>query len=313
MTLQVGCIGLGVFGARIAERLAEEGFPTMIYDAQSDPIRYFIIKSASAADIADAPAMMAELCDVVITVLPTAADVREVALGRAGLVEAASRNCILVDMGTSGAAETKALAEELAPRGIPVLEAPACGTPMDARAGKLIIPVGGEEALIERCMPVFGVLGRKVLRTGPVGSAHAGAALAEYLRASTVLAAGEALLIARKLGMTPQALVDICSAFDVLGPAVAQTLREDVATGRFNSGHTLDMTVRHLDLTLEFGKDLPLRFAALCREMWTAARRERGSEDDYTTIVRWLEKAAAKPGAGAEAGGDTEPMPQPSS
>ena len=205
MVIRVGCIGLGVFGARIAARLAEEGFFPMVYDAHSDPIRYFLLKTS--ADIADAPTMMAEACDMVITVLPTAADVRAVALGRASLADAKRPRCVLVDMGTSGAAETKALAEALAPRGIPVLEAPVCGTPMDAKAGRLIIPVGGEEALIERCMPVFQALGRQVLRTGPLGSAHAGAALAEYLRAAGMLAAGEALAVAHKLGMAPQALV----------------------------------------------------------------------------------------------------------
>src|SRR4051794_28187076 len=103
MALRVGCIGLGVLGARIAARLAGEGFYPMVYDAHSDPLRFFILKTS--ADIADGPAMMAEACDVVITVLPTAADVRQVALGRSGLAVAAKPRCVLIDMGTSGAAE----------------------------------------------------------------------------------------------------------------------------------------------------------------------------------------------------------------
>jgi 3-hydroxyisobutyrate dehydrogenase len=301
MALSVGCIGLGVLGARVAARLAGEGFYPMVYDAHSDPIRFFILKTS--ADIADTPASMAEACDVVITVLPTAGDVREVALGRAGLADATKPRCVLVDMGTSGAAETKALAEALAPRGIPMLEAPVCGTPMDARAGRLVIPVGGEEALIERCLPVLQALGQKVLRSGPIGSAHAGAALAEYLRAAGLLAAAEALLIARGLGMTPQALLDLGNAFGALAPALAETLQRDVVAGRFDSGHTLGTAVGHLDgaLALAEGFGLSPRFAALCRELWAAARAARGPEADTTTIVRWLETAAAKPPADAVA------------
>jgi len=296
MALRVGCIGLGVLGARVAARLAGEGFYPMIYDAHSDPIRYFILKTS--ADIADAPAMMAEACDVVITVLPTAADVREAALGRAGLADAAKPRCVLVDMGTSGAAETKALADALAPRGIPVLEAPVCGTPMDAKAGRLIIPVGGEEAVVERCMPVLRVLGEQVLRTGPVGSAHAAAALAEYLRAASLLAAAEATVIAGKLGMSAQALLDLGKSFGVLAPALTETLQRDVVGGRYDSGHTLGTTVGHLDTAVALAERAGLspRFATLCRELWTAARDARGPEDDTTTMVRWLESAARSPG-----------------
>lgn len=298
MALRVGCIGLGVFGARVAERLAEEGFFPMVYDAQSDPIRYFLIKTS--ADIADAPAMMAEFCDVVLTVLPRAADVREAALGRAGLATAKKPRCVLVDLGTSGEAETRALAAALAPRGIPMVEAPACGTPMDARAGRLVIPVGGDDAAIERCMPALNVLARAVLRTGPLGSAHAGAALAEYLRAASLLAAGEALLMARTLGMTPQELVENGKALGVLAPAIADTLA-DLAKGR-DSGHTIGTVVGHLDIAHELAAraGLTLRFEALCRELWTAAQGARGTEADITTIVRLLEQMASPPAAPQE-------------
>jgi 3-hydroxyisobutyrate dehydrogenase-like beta-hydroxyacid dehydrogenase len=302
MAIRVGCIGLGVLGARIAARLAEEGFPLMIYDASSEPIRYFILKTS--ADIADAPAMMAEACDVVITVLPTAAEVREVALGRSGLALAPTKRCVLVDMGTSGAAAIKALADELAPRGIPVIEAPVCGTPMDAKAGKLTIPVAGDDALIERCMPVFRALGERVLRTGPLGSANASAALAGYMRAASLLALGEALLIARRSGMAPQVLLEACNSLGALGPTVGDMLQRRIMTGRFDSGETIGTVVEQLDIALALAEraELSPQFAALCRELWKGAWRERGSEDDCTTIVRWLETASAKPPAAADSG-----------
>jgi len=296
MAIAVGCIGLGVMGARIAARLVQQGFPLMIYDGSSGPVRYFIMKMA-AADIAATPAAMAEMCDVVITVLPSAAEVRDVALGQIGLVHGFRAGGTLIDMGTSGGEEMKKLAAELAPRGITLIEAPVCGTPMEAKAGKLLIPVAGNAEAIDRFMPVFEALGR-VERTGALGSATAAAALTDYLRTASLLAACEALLLARQAGMEPPALVAHFEASGLLSPVLADTLKQQILTRKFASGQTLDTVLTDLKNALALARDAGanLRFAALCHEMWGAAHRERGSEEDYTAILRWLEaNAPAKP------------------
>ena len=296
MAIAVGCIGLGVMGARIAARLVQQGFPLMIYDGSSGPVRYFIMKMA-AADIAATPAAMAEMCDVVITVLPSVAEVRDVALGQIGLVHGFRAGGTLIDMGTSGGEEMKKLAAELAPRGITLIEAPVCGTPMEAKAGKLLIPVAGNAEAIDRFMPVFEALGR-VERTGALGSATAAAALTDYLRTASLLAACEALLLARQAGMEPPALVAHFEASGLLSPVLADTLKQQILTRKFASGQTLDTVLTDLKNALALARDAGanLRFAALCHEMWGAAHRERGSEEDYTAILRWLEaNAPAKP------------------
>jgi len=298
MALAVGCIGLGVMGARIAARLAQQGFPLMVHDASSGPLRYFIMKMA-AADIAPTPAAMAEMCDVVITVLPSVAEVREVAFGQIGLVHGFRSGGTLIDMGTSGGEAMKQLAGELAPRGIALIEAPVCGTPMEAKAGRLLIPVAGDAAAIERCMPVFEALGR-VERTGAVGSATAAAALADYVRAASLLAACEALLLGRQAGIEPPALVALLDGSGLLSPVLAGALRDRILTRKFDSGQTLDTVLTDLKNALALARDagLNLRFAALCHELWEAAHRERGSEEDATAILRWLEaNAPAKPPA----------------
>lgn len=299
--ITIGCIGLGVMGAPIAARLVRAGFPLQVFDMASDPIRYFSLKTQ--ADIAASPRMMAEMCDVVITVLPSGAAVREVALGRDGLVHGFPQRGVLVDMGTSGAGETKALAAALVPHGIALLDAPACGTPADAKAGKLTIPVGGDNAVIDRLMPVLSALGERILRTGPIGSGNAAAALADHLRAAALLAIGEALLIARHGDITPAALIDLCDSFGALGPAIGETLRRRVLTRSFDSGHTLDTVVRGLDIALGIAREagLSVRFTALCQELWVAARRDLGSEEDHTAIVRWLEATARTPAADRDA------------
>ena len=126
--------------------------------------------------------MMAQSCDVIITVLPSAAEVREVTFGWEGLARDFAKGGVLIDMGSSDPVATGALADELADRGIDMMDAPALGTSEDAKAGKLTFVIGGPDAVVERCRPIFETLGERVLRAGAAGSGQAAAVLAYFLR-----------------------------------------------------------------------------------------------------------------------------------
>ncbi len=302
----LGVIGLGAMGGAIGARLGRCGFPLMVFDIASGPLRYFVMKNQ--ADIALTPRMMAEMCDVVITVLPSADAVRETALGTDGLVGGLRPGFTLIDMGMSGASHARKLAEELAVRGAAFLEAPACGTPVNAKAGRLVIPVGGDAAVIDRVMPVLRSLGEHVVPTGTVGSATMTAALADYVRAAAVLAAGEALLLAGRAGMGPATLLDFCRSLGALGPAIDDALRPQAEPRSLAAGHTLGMLVGDLDTTLELARNagLDLPFAAKCREGWAAVLDALGPAEDHAAVLRWL--AARAPAPPADAG---TPAPNP--
>ena len=102
--------------------------------------------------ITGSPKMMAQSCNVILTVLPSVAEVREVAFGWEGLSRGFVRGGVLIDMGSSDPVATRKLAEELAGCGIDMVDAPALGTADDARIGKLTLVVGGPEAG-RRAMP----------------------------------------------------------------------------------------------------------------------------------------------------------------
>src|SRR5882757_4949022 len=99
-------------------------------------------------------------------------------------------------MGTAHPLATVELSKQLAERGIGLIDAPALGTP--ARAGNLTLVIGGDDAVVERCRPIFGVLAARTLHAGPVGSDQAGAALGDFLRGAQILAACEALRIGQQ-------------------------------------------------------------------------------------------------------------------
>jgi 3-hydroxyisobutyrate dehydrogenase len=287
--LRLGLIGLGALGSRIAARLLRTGFPLEIYDIADVALRMFNMDVGGS--ITGSPKMMAQTCNVVITVLPSAAEVREVAFGWEGLARGFGNGGVLVDMGSSDPIATKKLAQELGACGIDMVDAPALGTAEDAKAGKLSFVVGGSEAAVERCRPIFEALGERILRAGTTGSGQAAAALADFLRGVEMLAASEALRIGQRFGLEAGTLLDVGEGLSAVGPAVGGLLRRQVLTRQFDSGLALGHLLKGLEtasgIAQACGVEAPLLTA--CRDSWAAAETRLGSGADQSALIRWLE------------------------
>src|SRR5438132_3022475 len=134
--LSVGVIGIGAFGSRVALRLLWNGFHTLqLYDVNDISTRQFT--NDYGGMLTGSPKMMAQTCDAVITVLPSAAELREVCFGWENLAKGFGDGGIVVDLGVTDPLETVAIARELAARGIDLVDAPAFGAPADAKEGRL--------------------------------------------------------------------------------------------------------------------------------------------------------------------------------
>ena len=286
--LRLGLIGLGALGSRIATRLLRTGFSLEIYDIADVALRMFNMDVGGS--ITGSPKMMAQACNVVIAVLPSAAEVREIAFGWEGLARGFTGG-VLIDMGSSDPIATKRLAEELGGCGIDMVDAPALGTAEDAKAGKLSFVVGGPEAAVERCRPIFEALGERILRAGTTGSGQAAAALAAFLRGVEMLAASEVLRIGQRFGLEAGTLLDIGEGLGVVGPFVGGLLRGQVLTRQFDSGLALGHLLKGLDTASSVaqacGVVAPL--LAACRDSWAAAETRLGSGADQSALIRWLE------------------------
>jgi 3-hydroxyisobutyrate dehydrogenase len=172
-----------------------------------------------------------------------------------------------------------------------MVDAPALGTADDAKAGKLTLVVGGPEAGVERCRPIFEVLGERILRAGVAGSGQAAAALADFLHGVEILAATEALRIGQCFGLEAANLLDIGEGLNAVGPLVAGILRRQVLTRQFDSGLALGHLLKNLETASSVaracGVEAPL--LAGCRETLAAAETRLGSGADQSALIRWLE------------------------
>lgn len=286
--MKVGFVGLGNMGGPMAARLAAAGHALRLCDADEGRAR---AAAARTGGQVATPADVAAGCDAVITILPTSRDV-------AAAVDAMGQNLasgsVLVEMSSGLPSATQALAASLGQRGVAVVDAPVSGGVARARTGELAIMVGGADETVARVAPLLGAMGKDILRTGPIGSAHAMKALNNLVSAAGFLAGIEALLIGRRFGLDPGLMVDVLNASTGVNNSTQRKFRQFVLSRKFDSGFGLDLMVKDLATALSVAHETrtPAPFSAQCRELWAAAAALLGPGQDHTAMAEFSEKLA---------------------
>src|SRR5260221_3475336 len=189
---RIGFVGLGNMGAPMAENLLKAGFELAIADADPGRLASFARRAAQPASLAE----LGRASELVITMLPDGKIVRKVLCGTPGgndgVLAGLAAGSLVIDMSSSAPVGTRALAAELAARGVALVDAPVSGGVKRAVDRTLAIMVGGAAADIERCPPLLSAIGRDIFPTGPLGSGHAMKALNNYVSAAGLAAAAEA-------------------------------------------------------------------------------------------------------------------------
>jgi 3-hydroxyisobutyrate dehydrogenase len=305
--LRLGVIGIGAFGSRVALRLLWSGYHTLeIYDIADVATRLFTNDYGGMA--IGSPKMMAQTCDAIVTVLPSAAELREVCFGWEGLAGGFEDGGIVIDLGTTDPVATAEIAQELAARRVDLVAAPAFGTPAQAKEGKLTLVVGGAEAAVARCRPLLDTLAVKVLHAGAgAGAAQAAGALADFLRGAQVLAASEAIRLGQRYGFEPAAVLSLGKE---LGGDVDETLRREVVTRNFKTGLGLGILRRNIALAARLAAATDARSPLIeaTRDAWAAAEDTLGYGADHTSVIKWLE---ALPGLAPPAATGDDPKLEP--
>jgi 3-hydroxyisobutyrate dehydrogenase len=290
MTLMnIGVIGIGAFGSRVALRLLWSGYHTLqIYDIADVATRLFTNDYGGMAT--GSPKMMAQTCDAIIAVLPSAAELREVCFGWEGLAQGFAERGILIDLGNTDPVETVSIAAGLAAAGVDLVAAPAFGTPAQAKEGKLTLVVGGPQPAVERCRPLLGTLATTILRADAAAAAQAASAIADYLRAARLLAASEAIRLGQRFGFEAATVLDLGRQLG--GGDIDDVLHREVVSRRFDSGVQLGLVRRNLDLVarLAAATDTRLPLIDATVAAWTGAERALGYGADHTAIIKWLER-----------------------
>ncbi|HEX4660570.1 MAG TPA: NAD(P)-dependent oxidoreductase [Streptosporangiaceae bacterium] len=295
----VGFVGLGNMGWRMAANLAAAGFSLVVRDSNADTQARFAAEHGGT--VAASPESFAGAA-VVVTMLPDGAAVREAILDwKGGIAAALEPDAVVLDMSSSDPVGTKALAGELAPSGVRVIDAPVSGGITRAEAGTLSLMVGGQdEDAFARVRGALETVGERIFRTGPLGSGHAMKALNNFLGAAAYTTAAEALAIGHEFGLDPRVMLDVVNASTGRSFNTEVVFKDDVITGRYGTGFALGLLAKDVAIAAKLaeavGVDAPA--CQVVRRRWAEAAAALGFAADHSEAhKRWwpIDLAAGEP------------------
>ncbi len=248
---EVGFVGLGHMGMRMAANLAAAGHRVIAYVRRPEQIGSLVALGLKpTTDIA-----LLFDCEFVISMLPDDAAVRDVVFGRQdlgldGLAMGLMPGAIHLSMSTISTAAAAHLASEHARCGQGYVAAPVFGNPDAAKARQLFIVAAGAAADVERCRPLLDNLGQRTFVIGPdPASANLIKLLGNMLTATTLEMLGEVVALIRKRGLDPKPFVDVLTN-TMFGGLVHRIYGDKIVAERYAAGFVLPLALKDVRLAL---------------------------------------------------------------
>ncbi len=206
--MRVGFIGLGSQGGPMARRIAEAGYETTLWARRPATLEPF---ADTPAKVAASPADLAAASDLVCLCVVGDADIEEITSGEGGLLAAMEPGGVIAVHSTVHPNTCRGLAKKAGARGVSVIDAPVSGGGGAASEGRLLVMVGGDADVVERCRPVFESYADPVVHLGELGSGQTTKLLNNLLFTANLGTAAAALSLADALGVSPDRFTEVVS------------------------------------------------------------------------------------------------------
>jgi 3-hydroxyisobutyrate dehydrogenase len=282
-------VGLGHLGGNLAASLVRAGFAVTVFDRDPEAVERLVALGATAAK---SPAEAAARAGNAITCLPSPKVSEAVLAGPDGLLQGLPAGAAWIEMSTNGRDEIVRLAALAAEKGVETLECPVTGGVHLAAAGRITALVGGDAALYERHRPAIEAMCAKSFLMGPVGSAAVIKVITNMLAFIHLVAAGEALMLAKQGGL------NLAQAYHAIVASsgnsfVHETESQLVLNGSYDIGFTMDLALKDLGFALAMGRDFgaPLDLATRVNAIFEQGKAAYGGDAWSTQIVKLLEDA----------------------
>lgn len=284
--MELGYVGLGAMGGALARRLMLS-HRLRVFDLRPDVVSDF---AGNGAIPAQDGASLARECDVVLLCLPRSADVREAIFGAGGLIEGLEPGKIVIDQTSGDPDETRAMATELAEKGIELIDAPVSGGPRGADAGTIAIMAAGPEDVFAKVRPVFEAISPNVFHCGGVGNAHVLKLVNNTIGACCRLATLEAVAMGRKYGLSLEKMTEVInksSGRNVTTEHMLTKMVEDAPSSNFAMALSLKDVSLATQLGLKCGA--PMFLANVTRGLLQTGVHEYGEQatmDETATLIQ---------------------------
>ena len=287
--VSVGFIGLGNVGGKLAGSLLRNGVELTVRDLDPDVAQPFIDAGAAWGE---SPKAMAEACDIIITCLPSPAASVAVMEADDGILAGLGAGRIWAEMSTTDEAEVMRLGAKVRATGADAVDCPVSGGCHRAATGNIAIFAGCERSVFERMLPVLTVLGRRVLHTGPLGSASMLKVMTNYLATANLITLSEALVTCKATGL------DLNTTYEAIrissgNSFVHETESQVILNGSRDINFTMDLVIKDISLFQELADraGVPLEISPKMIEIFKDGAARYGPREWSPNIIRRLEEA----------------------
>ena len=290
--MNIGFLGLGNMGSPMAHNLLKAGHQLRVFDLSDTAMAGLVAAGASAAT------SIAELArsdlDMIITMLPAAAQVKAVYLGEDGLLAHVAASVRLIDSSTIDPLSAREVAAAAAERGNRMIDAPVSGGTAGAAAGTLTFMVGGEQADYHAALPVLQTMGRNIVHCGPAGNGQVAKVANNLLLAISMIGTAEAMNLGVALGMEPGVLAGVlntssgrCWSADTYNPYPSVMDNVPAARG-YTGGFGSDLMLKDLGLATEAARQLrqPVMLGALAQQLYQTFSSQGNGALDFSAIIK---------------------------
>lgn len=287
--ISVGFIGLGNVGGKLAGSLLRNGIDVTVRDLDRDVAQPFLDKGATWGE---SPRAMAESCDIIITCLPSPAASAAVMEAEDGILAGLGDGKIWAEMSTTDQTEVLRLGEKVAATGAAAVDCPVSGGCHRAATGNIAIFAGCARDVFERMLPVLTILGRRVLHTGPLGSASMLKVMTNYLATANLITLAEALVTCKATGL------DLNTTYEAIrissgNSFVHETESQVILNGSRDINFTMDLVIKDISLFQELAEraGVPLEISPKMIEIFKDGAERYGPREWSPNIIRRLEDA----------------------
>lgn len=288
--MNIGFVGVGVMGSRMARNLANAGHSLTVYDA--DPETTKKVAADIGGQAAASPREAAAVSEIVITMLPNGHVVRDVVFGANGLAEGFRPGSMLLDTSSAEPWIAREIADRLSEQKVEMVDAPVSGAEEGARTATLVFMCGGSDPNLARARPLLELMGKHVFHVGPLGAGHTMKAINNVTTALSFLCTAEALLVGKSYGLNARAMLDVMNVSTGYSFASQNRILNDVITRKFEDQFKLSLMLKDMGIARQLAEahDLPMPMIELGTERWQKAVELLGPTAVTTEIVRFVEQ-----------------------
>lgn len=287
--MKIGFVGLGIMGKPMAKNLLKAGYDVTVTTHKQAVIDEMVAAGAKAAK--NAKDEIEQGCDVIITMLPNSPQVKEVALGKDGILDAKKNGITLIDMSSIDPVESKTVGAKLAEAGIDMLDAPVSGGEPKAIDGTLSVMVGGKKETFDKFYDVMMAMAGSVVYVGPLGSGNVAKLANQMIVASNIGIVAEALTFAKKAGTDPE-LVYQAIRGGLAGSTVLDAKAPMMLSGNYKPGFRIDLHIKDLTnaLNASHAINMPVPMTAHMMEVMQELKNHDEGSNDHDDIVKYYER-----------------------